>query len=115
MREGMKVFTDYTNKWKGRADESKNHIQGGRQLPLEELKLESGELNFSSTRRVPLGSQFKPKLPLPRKIEPTRRRISFVKEIEQIEAVAGYIDEPDMQPSDVGESCFDAVYEEAIR
>ena len=115
MREGMRIFTDYTNKWKGEAEESKKHIEGGRLLSLAELKLESEELDFSSTRRSPLGYQFKPKLPLPRKIEPTRRRISFVREIEKIEAVAEYIEQPDMKPSDVGEACFDAVYEEAIR
>ena len=23
MREGMKIFTDYTNRWKGRAEETK--------------------------------------------------------------------------------------------
>ena len=50
MREGMRVFTDYTNKWKGRADESKNHIQRGLRLPLEELRLKSEELSFSNTR-----------------------------------------------------------------
>lgn len=115
MREGMKVFTDYTNKWKGLADESKNHIQGGRQLSLEELKLESEELNFSSTRRIPIGSQFKPKLPVPPRTETTRRRISFVKKLEEINAVAEYVGEPDMQPSDVGEYCFDTVYEEVGR
>ena len=115
MREGMRLFTDYTNKWKGKAEESKNHIEGGRLLSLEELRLETKDLKFSKTKTLPPGSQSKPKLPLPRKIEPTRRRISFVKEIEKIEAVAEYIEKPDMQPSEVGESCFDAVYEEAIR
>ena len=115
MREGMRIFTDYTNKWKGRAEESKNHIQGGHPFSLEELKLETEELTFSSTRREPLGSQFKPKLPMPTRIEPTKRRISFVKEVEDINTVAEYIGEPEMKPSEVGESCFDAVYEEAIR
>ncbi len=115
MREGMRIFTDYTNKWKSETEESKKHIEGGRLLSLAELKSETEKLDFSSTRRVPPGSQFKPKLPLPRKIEPTRRRISFVREIEKIEAVAEYIEQPGMKPSDVGEACFDAVYEEAIR
>ena len=115
MREGMRLFTDYTNKWKGHAEESKNHIQGGRRLSLKELKLETKKTEFSKTSTLPPGSQLKPKLPLPRQIEPTRRSISFVKEIEKIEAVAEYIEKPDMKPSEVGESCFDAVYEEAIR
>ena len=115
MREGMRVFTDYTNKWKGRADESKNHIQRGLRLPLEELRLKTEELNFSNTRALPPGSQFKPKLPMPPRIEPTKRRITFVKEVAKIKAIADYIDEPDMQPSEVGEFCFDSVYDEAGR
>ena len=115
MREGMRIFTDYTNKWKGRPEESRIHIQEGRTLSLEELRLESEELIFRSTRTLPPGSQFKPRLPLPRRIEPTSRRISFVREIERIEAVAEYIGDPDMRPADVGEYCFDAVYEEVSR
>ena len=115
MREGMRLFTDYTNKWKGKAEESKNHIEGGRLLSLEELRLETKDLKFSKTSTLLPGSQIRPKLPLPRKIEPTRRRISFVREIEKIEAVAEYIEKPGMKPADVGEACFDAVYEEAIR
>lgn len=115
MREGMRLFTDYTNKWKGRAEEAKNHIQEARPLSLEELKVETKELEFRKTRKLPVGFQFKPKLPLPRRIEPTRRRISFIKEIEKIKTIAEYIGEPEMQPSDVGESCFDAVYDEVGR
>ena len=115
MREGLRIFTDYTNKWKGQAEESTNHIQEGRTLSLEELKHETEELTFHETRRFAGGSQFKPKLPMPPEIEPTRRRISFVKEKEQIDAVAEYIGDPEMSPSDVGESCFDAIYEEVGR
>ena len=115
MREGMKVFTDYTNKWKGLADESKNHIQGGRQLSLEELKLESERLRFTSTRRVPLGFQFTPKLPVPPRIQKTVRRIAFDRELEEIKAVADYIGESNMRPSEVGEYCFDTFYEEVSR
>lgn len=115
MREGMRLFTDYTNKWKGRAEESMNHIQAGSPLSLEELKLETEGWDFTKTRTLLPGDQCKPKLPLPSSIEPTKRRISFVKDIEKIEAVAEYMEKPDIKPSEVGESCFDAVYEEAIR
>jgi len=115
MREGMRLFTDYTNKWKGKAEESKKHIEGGRLLSLEELRIEARNLKFTKTRSLLPGSQSRPKLPSPLEFEPTRRRISFFKEIEKIEAVAEYIEKPDIKPSEVGESCFDAVYEEAIR
>ena len=115
MREGMKMFTDYTNKWKGFAHESKNHIESGRQLPLEELKLEASALRFRRTSGFPQGDQFKPKLPMPARMKPTKHRISFAKEADKVKTVAEYMGEPNMKPSDVGESCFDAVYDEASR
>ena len=40
MCEGLRIYTDFTNKWKGRAEESTIHIQGGRLLSLEELILQ---------------------------------------------------------------------------
>ena len=112
MREGMRVFTDYTNKWKGQAEEAKQHIEQGVPLPLEELKTNTQQLTFSNTRTLPPGEQYKPKLPLPPKLEPTTRRITFVKEVAKIKAVADYFGDSDMQPSEVGEDCFDAVYAE---
>ena len=115
MREGMRLFTNYTNKWKGRADESKLHIEKGTPLSLEELKPTTEMLKFSKTRTPLSGKQFKPKLPLPtrRRREKTTRRISFVKEISKIETVADYLGDSDMQPSEVGENCFEAIYAEA--
>ena len=115
MREGMRVFTEYTNKWKGRADESKKHIDGGTPCSLDELKTKTATLNFSSTRTLPPSSQYKPKLPSPQPVEPTKRRISFIKEVSKIKLVAEYLDDPEMDPATVGENCFDVVYDEAQR
>ena len=115
MREGMRVFINYTNKWKGRADESKKHIQGRSTLSLEDLKAKTEDLHFSSTRNPISGSQYKPRLPLPPELEPTKRRILFTKEVEKIKVVAEYFDDPDMPPSEVGDMCFDTIYDEARR
>ena len=113
MREGMRIFTDYTNKWKGLAEESKHHIEQGTPLSLEELKARTEQLTFSNTRTLPPGEQYKPKLPLPARREQTTRRISFVKDISKIKTVANYLGDSDMQPSEVGEDCFDTIYAEA--
>ena len=113
MREGMRIFTDYTNKWKGLAEESKHHIEQGTPLTLEELKPTSESLTFRNTRSPLLGEQYKPKLPLPRRREKTTRRISFVKEISKIRTVGNYLGDSDMQPSKVGENCFEAIHVEA--
>lgn len=116
MREGMRIFTDYTNKWKGREDESKKQIQRGARLSLTEIKTESQRLTFNATKRsIPPGDLYKPELPLPSIIEPMKRRISFVKEAAKIKKVAQYFGDSDMEPSEVGEKCFDTIYGEAVK
>ena len=113
MREGMRIFTDYTNKWKGHAEESKRQIDQGSSLSLQELKSKTEKLSFRSTKAYPQGEQYKPKLPVLPKLEPTMRRITFVKEITKIKTVADYLGDSDMQPSEVGENCFDTIHAEA--
>jgi hypothetical protein len=113
MREGMRIFTDYTNKWKGREDESRKQIEKGTRLSLIEVKTESESLPFHATKQsVPAGDLYKPKLPLP-VVEATKRRVSFVKEVTKIKKVAEYFGDSNMEPSDVGAKCFDTIYEEA--
>ena len=117
MREGMRIFTDYTNRWKGRAEESKRQIEAGRPLLFEEIKHEARNLPFApTTKSVPVGEQYKPALPLPAKLEPKKRRVSFVKDEEEVRIVGRYIlRDPDAEPSVVGEKCFDLVLKEAKR
>jgi len=117
MREGLRVFINYTNKWKGRAEEAKKHIEDKESLPFEELKIEAKKLPFRATTRTVLkGRQYKPDLPLPKELEPRKRRISFVKNLEEIEAVALHLlDDKDAEPSLVGERCFDLILSEVHR
>jgi hypothetical protein len=115
MRDGLRIFTDYTNKWKGRAEESKRHIEAGTPLSFEEIKLKAERLPFTSTRTsIPRGDQYKPDLPFPAKLETRRRRISFDKDVEEVRLVAGYLfKDPNTDPSVVGEKCFDLILREA--
>lgn len=116
MREGMRIFTTYTNRWKGRAEESKIHIQRGKPLSFNEIKTQAQSLPFNPTRTtVPAGEQYKPTLPLPKALEPTKRRISFTKDISDIRTVAEYFEDTYAEPSEVGEKCFDFVLKEARR
>jgi hypothetical protein len=115
MREGMRIFTDYTNKWKTRADESRKYIERGKPLPLDEIKIESAHLKFTpTTTSVPPGEQYKPQLPMPPRLEPRTRRISFTKTIEEVQIVAEHLfGDSDADPSTVGEECFDMFLKEA--
>ena len=115
MREGMQMFTNYTNKWKGNADESKRHINSGNPYALDEIKKEAENLNLISVRSGLRGSQFKPKLPLPRQQEEsTEKRISYIKESDDIQTVQNYLfGEEEVRPSQVGEECFERILKEA--
>ena len=114
MRDGMKIFTTYTNRWKGLADESKKQIEEGRALSFHELKDQARELPFRHTPREPGGEQYKPDLPMPKRIQPDMRRISFVRAAGDIQPVAEYLfEDKDADPSAVGERCFDLVLGEA--
>ncbi|KKL84912.1 hypothetical protein LCGC14_1959980 [marine sediment metagenome] len=114
MREGMRFFTDYTNQWKGRAEEAQKHFKEGKPLSFNEIKTETQRLHLNpTTRSFPPGEQYKPDLPLPKRLEPTRRRISFIKHVADIKAVAEYFGDIDMEPSEAGEKCFDLFLREA--
>lgn len=117
MREGMRLFTDYTNKWKGRAEESKRQIEAGEPLVFEEIKTKAKILPFTVTKQtIPKGEQYKPELPLPKKLESRKKRISFVRNAEEVSVVAEYLFKvPDVEASLVGEKCFDLVLKESRR
>jgi hypothetical protein len=115
MREGMQIFTDYTNKWKGRPEDSRKQIEAGEPLSFEEIKIESEQLTFTSTKAsFPMGKQFKPGLPQPKRLVPQMRRITYFKPVAEVECVAEYLfDDPDEHPAVVGEKCFDIQLKEA--
>jgi hypothetical protein len=119
MRDGLRFFTDYTNRWKGRFEESKSHIAGAKILGFEQLKVEAKKLTFSRTPKVfPKGKseQFRPSLPMPKQ-DVKKTRISFLRANEEVRLVSGHLFKGDehQEPSEVGGKCFDMVLEEASR
>jgi hypothetical protein len=116
MREGMRLFTDYTNKWKGREDESKEQILKGVPLSFAQVKIQSESIRMNPTLRTfTRGEQFVPNLPLPKILEPAKRRISFIRESKDISNLAEYFGNSDMEPYEVGGQCFDLLLKEARR
>jgi hypothetical protein len=114
MREGMKIFTDYTNRWKGRESESKKQMQDLPQLSLSEIKIAITTLPLhATTRSLPLGQQYMPELPKPKLLKPTQARISFVRDLEDIRMIAEYFETPNKKSNEIGEACFDFVLDEA--
>ena len=114
MREGMQIFTNYTNKWKGNPSESQGHIASGSPYTLDEIKKEAENLKLNPVRSGLRGKQFKPKLPLPKPEPSSKRRISYSKDLDDIETVQNYLfGDEEVKPSLVGEECFDQILKEA--
>ena len=114
MREGMSIFTNYTNKWKGNVSESQQRIASGTSYTLEEIKTESKKLKLNSVRSGLQGKQFKPKLPLPEPESSSKKTISYSKDLDEIQIVQKYLfGEDEVRPSQVGEECFDQMLREA--
>ena len=114
MMEGMQVFTNYTNKWKGNAAESQEHMEAGRLCTLDELRTEFQHLRSISVGQGLRGKQFKPKLPEPIPKRSSKRKISYSKDLDDIQTVRNYLfGEKEVTPSQVGEECFDLMLEEA--
>jgi hypothetical protein len=117
LEDAMAIFTNYTNKWKLRPEESRKQIERGEPLTFEDLKAEVRHIPLNATKAsVPQGEQFRPSLPLPAKIVPSMRRISFTKRIYEVRKVSEYVfEDPEVDPSTVGEKCFDITLAEATK
>jgi len=114
MREGMRLFTDYTYKWKSLSEESKTHIDRGAHMSLPEIKAEARRIGLVATRSVIPGKQFKPTLPEPKRIDSGKRRISFVRDHEEVKTVSSHLFRDESRDaSTVGEKCFDLILKEA--
>jgi hypothetical protein len=110
--EGLKVFTDFTNKWKGAETEAGEFFEGTRKIDARRevrLAIDQG----IAVRGIDGARKFNPSLPLPPSRTP-RRRISFLKEQADVEAASLHLfGEKSVAASIVGETCFDRVLREA--
>jgi hypothetical protein len=53
---------------------------------------------------------------MPKKLEARKRRVTFIKELDEIRKVAEYLfEDVDKEPSAVGEECFDRFLDEASK
>jgi hypothetical protein len=118
MREGLSIFTHFTNKWKGRelAEQAQDQIRKTSSKSLGELKTAASDERFTmqKVRGSDTARQYKPKLPMPPESGSKTRRISFLRKQEEVEAVAQHLlGDSDARPSDVGAKCFDEILDRA--
>lgn len=114
MKEGMRVWIDYTNRWKNQASSEQlqaRHWEDARPMPLSKA-IAAVSQRAAAKKSEDEGVEFNPKkskvLPEPEAKKPSDRRVTFTKPIEEIRLVGvALLDDPDARPSDVGSKCFD--------
>ena len=112
MREGLKLFTNFTNQWK------KNPQQRD-QLNDDAEKVAPGEIlglvreRMRRSRREAGVYTFVPSLPMPKPIS-QERWIRYKKPLNEVQALGQYLfDEAESPPSSIGERTFDLVLAKA--
>ncbi len=116
MSEGLKIFTDFTNKWKDDVDEAKSEIKKAKLVSISELRAVSSKLAYTTSKQTIGGRYSRPNLPIPAQPAKTTRRISFTRSIVDIRIAAEYLlGDPESDANTVGEKCFDNAVNEAKR
>ncbi len=133
MREGLRLFTSHTNKWKqvtkARSEQQKSTTKQKRpklETPaamFEQVKTiddsestQSGHKIWKSVKSdtFEVERRYIPNLPSPPELAQTKR-ISFNQPIEDIRMVGEFLlDDPDCSPSAIGEACFQTVLDQAM-
>ena len=112
MRQGLKMFTDYTNRWKGRNETEREHSQDASSISIDSLlgpKTEVESITKMKFHPAKSGEIINPNLPSPPNDKPYRR-ISFNRGIDDIEDIIEFFFKDRthaITPSAVGEKCFD--------
>ena len=127
MREGMRLFTTYTSKWKRVPKEEKKRTQRTKtESPTsmfdivkkvdDEVSAKKGGKSLWTEvkdKKMTVEQRYIPKLPSPPAADQSKR-ISFNKPTEEIKLIGEYLfDDPDCPPSAVGEACFEEILSQA--
>jgi hypothetical protein len=116
MRQGLKVFTSYTNQLKKDRTRRDEIFAETGTVDLRTLKQASSRppaTSWTQDRKFE-GKTFVPQLP--RVVDSNLKTIRFLRPQDQIAKVAQYVlDDPNAKPSEVGEECFDRLLKEAKR
>src|SRR5690606_35253710 len=98
MRDGLKLFTSFTNKWKSPSPE-RNEVQG-KARAIEALKISSNipEASWTTVRKDYGGRRFIPDLPSPT-VENPEKQIRFSRKLSDIQLVAEYLFDDKYKPA----------------
>ncbi|MES2671809.1 MAG: ATP-binding protein [Pseudomonadota bacterium] len=108
MRDGLKQFTDFTNRWKIRSPERAIAMRGADSSFLaNEINQKIDDSRWTKSRNELGGKIFKPKLPKPKDTDPLRT-VQFQRKESEIKEVRKFLfDDMGASISEVGSKCFD--------
>ena len=110
--EGLKMFTNYTNQWKGQKEQERSFSTIVDKIGYSELFSADTQKEYGvKLRKESRGNTYRPNLPKPQNDRPFRV-IRFSKSVDDIRIVTGRLyGDPDIEisASDVGEKCFDTI------
>ena len=112
MREGLKLFTNFTNQWK-KSPEQRDELHDNAQKLTTEEVVAFVTQKMKASRRERNVSTFVPSLPTPKPTS-TEKWIRFKRPTTSVQALAlHFFDDAEASPSSVGEKCFDLVMAQA--
>lgn len=113
MREALKHFTTFTNKWKSQSPERDKMQSNTESVDIRAASARVAETSWKEVRKGIAGRRFIPELPIPAQ-ESDTRRIQFTKPIDEIALVSAYLlDNSKAAPAEVGIAAFDWALKEA--
>lgn len=118
MREGLKTFTSYTNKWKENRLEEKERIQKTKSVDPNALFREIPPEKWTPVRNRNYERKYLPSLPTPalQNGELRKKNIRFSRPEKEIKIVAEYLfEDSEREPSEVGNECFKKILREAMQ
>lgn len=106
MCEGLKLFTNFTNDWKGTANAETEYFKKSKNRTIEELMSEGTITEIQYFRTSEGGEQAKPSLPKPKKKDADTVWVRFAVRETECKEVSNYLFEEERHPSEVGAECF---------
>lgn len=116
MREGLKLFTSYTNKWKANIVEENTRVEKVQLVDPKKLFKEIPSQDWIKIKNRNDERKYIPPLPMPepQSVQSRKKNIKFSRPDKEIKIVAEYLfEDSDREPSEVGEECFKIVLAEA--
>lgn len=111
MCDGIKLFTGFTNAWKGTANAETQYFKRAKKKTIDDLVKDDNTIKFFSTQDG--GKQSKPSLPKPEKYTADTIWVRFAVRDSECRVVSQYLFEEDRPSSEVGIECFNRVLAEA--